>query len=279
MDLNEHDNENTEGQENVAEHDKTIMDGQANVVVSNQTSTELYENVHSTSVNITPNRPAIFSGDTVHNVASINGTEIDENSKVADDTIPEKELGVVKEVPISDVQSDTTCSDESEDGYDQCQENSFVFERNVTVKIRHNTETVDENVERTVAVDVDVTTEEITDSDRNDISTHNTHLKLVDYEVTSSDRSGEQNTSQPKVSATEPMNLSVKPDLNFEDIKESLVNSETIKQEPNEDYEEQTVTETRSDTVPDTDKASKILSMYKSARTEDTVDTLNDDRK
>ena len=273
MDLNEHDKENTEGQENVAEHDKTIMDGQANVAVSNQTSTELYENVDSTSVNITPIRPVVFCGETLHNVASINGMEIDENSKVADDKIPEKELGVLKEVPISDDQSDTTCSDESEDGSDQCQDNRFVFERNVTVKISHNTETVDDNVERTVAVDVNVTTEEITDSDRNDIITHNTHLKLVDYEVTSSDRSGEQNTSQPKVSATEPMNLSVKPELNFEDMKESLVDTENIKQEPNEDYEEQTVTETRSDTVPDTDKASKILSMYKSAHTEDTVDT------
>ena len=198
---------------------------------------------------------------------------------MADDNIPEEELGVLKEVPISYDQSDTTCSHESEDGSDQCEDNSFVFERNVTVKISHNTETVDDNVERTVAVDVDVTAEEITDSERKDNITHNGHIKLVDYKVTSSDRSGEQNISQPKVCATELMNLSVNPESNFENMKESLVDSENIKQEPNEDYEQQTVTETRSETVPDTDKASKILNMYKAARTEDTVDTLNDDRK
>ena len=279
MDLNEHDKENAERQENVAEHDKTLTDGQASVAVCNQTSTDLYENVDSTSVNITQIEPAVFCGETQHNVASINGTEIDENSKVADDKIPEKELGVLKEVPISDDKSDTTCSHESEDGSDQCEDNSFVFERNVTVKISHNSEMVDDNVERTVAVEVDVIREEITDSESNDISTQNRHLKLVDYEVTNSDRSGEQNISQSKVSATELMNLSLKPDLNCEDMKEALLETENIKQEPNDDYEQQTVTEMNSETVADTEKTSKILGMYKAARTEDTVDTLNDDRK
>ena len=81
MDINENDEENAEGQENVAKHDKTLMDGQANVAMNNLTSTDLYENVDSTSVNIAPITPAVFCGETQHNVASINGTEIDEKFK------------------------------------------------------------------------------------------------------------------------------------------------------------------------------------------------------
>ena len=257
----------------------SLTDGQASVGVCNQTSSDLYENVDSTSVNITRITPAVFCGETQDNVANMNGRDIDEHSKVAADNISEKELGVVTEIPISDDKSDTTCSNESEEDSEQCEDDSFVFERNVTVKLRHDTETVDDNVARAMTVNVDVTREEITDSESYDISNHNRHLKLVDYEVTNSDRSGEPNISQPKVSETEAINLSLNPDLNCEDLKASLLDTEHIKEEPHDDYEQQTVTETNSETVAETEKTSKILSMYESPRTEDTVDTLNDDRK
>ena len=278
--MNEKDQENAEEQEHVSDHDKTLTDGQASAVLCNQTSGDLYENVDSTSVNITPITPAVFCGESQDNVASTNGTDIDEHSKVAAENISEKELGVVTETPITnDDKSDTTCSTESEEGSDQCEENSFVFERNVTVKIRQDTERVYDNVERAMDVDVDVTREEITDSESYDLSTQNRHLKLVDYEVSNSDRSGEPNKSQPKVSETESIDQSLKPDLNCEDLKESILDTENIKEEPNDDYEQQTVTETNSETVAVAKKTSKILSMYESPRTEDTVDTLNDDRK
>ena len=279
MDLNEHDKDNAERKENVADHDKNLTDGQASVGVCNQTSTDLYENVDSTSVNSNQIEPAVFCGETQHDVATINGTERDKNSKVGDDKIPEKELGVLNEVPISDDKSDTTCSHESEEDSDQCEDDSFVFERNVTVKITHNNESVEDNGEQTVAIDVDTINEEITDSESHDIITQNRHLNLVDYEITNSDISGEQNISQSKVSTTDPSNLSLKPHLNCEEITEALLDTENIKEEPTDDYEQQTVTETNSETVADTDKTSKILSMYQASRTEDTVDTLNDDRK
>ena len=279
MDINEHDEENAERKENVADHDKTLTDGQASVGVCNQTSTDLYDNLDSTSVNINQIEPAVFCGETEHNVATINGTEIDQNSKVAADKIPEKELGVLNEVPISDVKSDTTCSDESEEDSDQCEDDSFVFERNVTVKITHQSESVEDTGQQTVAVEVDAINEEITDSESQDIITQNKHLNLVDYEITNSDISGEQNISQSKVCAREPINLSVKNHLNGEEITEALLDTENIKEEPTDDYEQETVTETNSENVADKKTTSTLLSMYQESRREDTVDTLNDDRK
>ena len=254
------------------EHEETIKDREYDVTCSS-------ENVHvSTTVSCSSDNAI---NNPCHNEKEDhNSRELEKDS--VDVVAVQKELGVVKVVDMSDEHSDTTCSDLSQDREDEGADTSYVFQQNVNVTISRNN---DENVEKGGGIEVDVITEEISEPEKNPVISQNTSKPLVDYEINSSDISHDHNMTVEMVSATKVLDLSLKNEVpsviqsEMQTTDQLLVGQKVIKQEANDVNEQEIVPKGISLGEKQSETNAKLLESYRTAKIEDTVHTLDDERK